>query len=88
VGPFLLSEIWASTSLGPNRQYRLLQESQQKSVATDSRQMICTTIWQRISPFVVAIPICPAYIAATLLIGNSAVGDARERARPELSIGL
>ncbi|AZF54054.1 hypothetical protein C4J85_3577 [Pseudomonas sp. R4-34-07] len=28
---------------------------QQKSVATDSRQMIWTAIWQRISPIVVAI---------------------------------
>jgi hypothetical protein len=43
---------------------------QQKSVATDSRQIIWATIWQRISPIVVAIVlICPAYIAGTLIVG-------------------
>jgi hypothetical protein len=33
--------------------------------------MICTTIWQRISPFVVAIPICPAYIVDYLFVSKA-----------------
>lgn len=47
------------------RPVQVLLSSQQNSVATDNRQIICTTIWQRISPFVVPIFICPAYIVST-----------------------
>ncbi|MBW4793130.1 hypothetical protein [Pseudomonas tolaasii] len=70
---FCFLEFLAGVRLGVKRQYRRDGGIQQKSVATESRQMICTTIWQRISPLVVAIPVCPAYIVATLSVGIGAV---------------
>jgi len=39
----------------PRGALEVLASGQQKSVATDSKQMIWTIIWQRISPIAVAI---------------------------------
>ncbi|KPG75457.1 hypothetical protein AEQ48_09660 [Pseudomonas libanensis] len=50
--------------------FQVRRVGQQNSVATDSRQIIWATIWQRISPIVVALLlICPAYIARALIVG-------------------